>query len=166
MANDVRYKAAMTRQQWRDTFLRAETTNPPHKAALRWVSSLAAEIHEVAEVTIRAATGAMTIKPFEKERASERVELELSRDAVLGIKLIAIKVISGERERDGSWKFTPANLLERASLLASLKEVGPGGTLLRLVEKEAVLPDSNDLDEEELDLEPEGEKGTKKAAAE
>lgn len=157
--HEVKYKATMTREQWRQTFLRAETSTPPHKAALRWLSALAAETHELAEVTVRVSTGGISAKPFEKERGAERVEQELSRDAVLGIKLSAIQTMLGNGTKEGP----PANLLLRSNVLASLKDVGPAGTLLRLVEKEAILPDSADLDEDELDLEPEAEKAKAEA---
>src|SRR3990167_6080840 len=139
----VKYKATMSRDQWRATNLRAETANPPHKAALRWFSALAAETYEVADVTMNVSSGEITAKSFGKEKGSERVELELSRDAVLGIKLSAIQTLLGDGKN-----VPPANLLLRKQTLDSIKDVGPAGALLRLVEKEAVLPDYRDINED------------------
>lgn len=152
MANEIRYPAKMTREQWRQTYLRAETMNPRNKAEQRWLSALASETHDLAEVTIRLATGRVSAKPFDEERGAEVVERELSRDAVLGIKATAIQVLTGGY---GNPPAPPASRLDRMTVLDSIKDVGPAGTLMRLVEKEAVLKDSPDLDEEELDLGPE-----------
>lgn len=143
----VTYESKMTREQWRTTFIRCELTSPPHKAALRWLSAACAELHDVAEVSVDAVGGQVRAKGFKDGRGDEVVPLKLTRDAVQGIKLAATMALTSAGGK-------PASLLERASILASLKYVGPEGVLMRKVTAEAELPDSKDLDEDELDLEP------------
>lgn len=155
--HEVTYEATMTREQWRRTFVRCQITPPPHNSAIAWLSRACEETFEVAEVTVNATKGNVTEKGWDGRRGDELVKLTLSRTAVLGIKLSAITALMGGPQRE------PANLLQRAHILDSLRLVGPGGTLLRLVTKEAKLPENQDLEEDELDLEPKAEE--KKAEA-
>lgn len=142
----VMYKATMTRDQWRAMFLRCEMFAPTHKASLKWLSAAAAELFDVSEVTVNVVDGNIKAKPFGEARpGTDSITLELSRDAVQAIKLVSIGVLTG------AGKQAPASLLSRAQLFDSLRQVGPDGALLRLVQKEAQLPDAG-ADEDELDL--------------
>jgi hypothetical protein len=145
--NGVQYKASMTRKQWRETFVRCQMVPPAHRASSKWLEDACAETFEVAEVTINVAKGDMLTKEFEKGKAEDRVELTLSRSAVLGVKFASIQYIMGFSKQPA------ASMFMRATILDSLKEVGPNGTLMRMVIKESALPESPDLDENELDLE-------------
>lgn len=147
--HEVKYEATMSRDQWRQTFIRCQITEPTHRATMQWLARACEETFDVAEVTVKVADGTIKAKPFADGKGSERVTLTLSRGAVQGIKFAAISDILGAG-RGGK----PASMLSRSQILDSLRDVGPGGTLLRLVTKESELPESKDLDEDELDLEP------------
>jgi hypothetical protein len=139
----ITYKASMARQRWRKLYMLAETINPAHKASQRWLQAAAAELFEVAEVRLKTG-GGLVGKTFDLVRAEETVTLELTRDTVLGIKFAVIAKIVGDDTRK------PATMLERRDLLEAVGGIGPDGKLRRLIEAEAKLPDSDDLEEEDL----------------
>ena len=169
----VTFKATMTRDQWRTMNIRAETINPPHRSGLRWLSALSAETFDVAEVTVDTSSGRILAKPWtEPKVGTDRLTLDLSRDATLGLKVLAIKMILGTPGPRGE-PAQPATLLERRNIFDALEGVADG-KVLRLVKKEAQLPESDDLDEDVLDDEeaeesldtPEVPKGEAKKASE
>ena len=148
--HEVKYDATMSRDQWRQMFIRCQITPPTHRATTQWLARVCEETFDVAEVTINAADGTIKAKPFTDGKGAERVTLILSRSAVQGIKFASIAAILGGGQQP------PASMLARSQILDALREVGPGGTLMRLVAKESELPESKDLEEDELNLEPEG----------
>ena len=155
MADDnanVKYKATMTREQWRNMYVKCENSPLGHRATLTWLSAATAELFDVAEVIQKASSGKMMVKPFEKGKPEDPVTLELSRNAVQGIKLVSIRALVGGEATQGGGVTQPASLFNRKYIFDSLRGVGPNETLLRLVQKEAVLPETADLDEAELDL--------------
>jgi hypothetical protein len=140
----ITYKGGMARARWRKLYILVETTNPAHKASQRWLQTAAAELFDVAEVRIKTG-GGMVGKTFDLVRGEEEITLELSRDAVLGIKFAVIAKLVGDETRK------PATTMERRDLLEAVAGIGPDGKLRRLIEAEAKLPDSEDLEEENLD---------------
>jgi hypothetical protein len=139
---NVKYSATMARLRWRNLYIKVEIASPGHKAAQRWLAAFAAEVFEVAEVEIKAG-GDLRALAFEAKRGQEEITLELSRDAVLGMKYAIVAALDGR----GGQNARPSPLLERRDLLASCDKVGPDGVFRRLVEKEAKLPEDTDLDE-------------------
>lgn len=158
MSNDnsnIKYKATMARARWRALYLKIELRSPSHKAAQHWLAEAASQIFDVAEVKIKAG-GVLQADPFDGKKAEELVSMELTRDAVLGIKFAVTGALTGA----DSGK--PSNLLERRDLLAACEGVkGPNGTLRKIVESEAKLQESDKLDEnsslEDMDKKPETE---------
>lgn len=136
------FEATMAKSQWRNLYIKVEITSPKHKAAQRWLAAAASELFDVAEVKIKAG-GDLKAKPFVGDAGAQKVTLVLSQDAVLGIKYAVVASLNGTAAPDRG----PSNLLERRDLLASCEGVGANGGLRKLVEKEAKLPEDEDLDE-------------------
>lgn len=149
----IKYRSTMARLRWRNLYIKCEVVNPSHKASQRWLAAAASELFDVAEVTFKTGGTLMAKTDFEKGKPDELVTLELTRDAVLGIKHAVKEIIQGTRERP------PASQLERRELFESCQGIGPDGIFARIVEKEAKLPDSEDLEEgselNEMDKKPE-----------
>lgn len=136
---NVKYKGTTTRAQWRSLYLKCESVSPKNRVVQRWLSVAASELFDVAEVRIK--PGGINAKRMEKP--TEQVTLELSRDCVKGIQHAVIDTLLGTTSG------MPAANAERRDLLDAVKDIGPGGKLVRLIEKEAKLPDSDDLDDDE-----------------
>lgn len=136
------YEASMSRLRWRALYIKLEITQPKHRAAERWLSTAAAELFEVAEIKIKDG-GDLRAADFKAGKAEDVVKLELSRDAVLGIKFAVIGALNGT----GTPQRGPTPLLERRELLASVGSIGPDNGLRKLVEKESMLPEDEDIDE-------------------
>jgi len=133
----IKYKGTATRAQWRALFMKAEIVPPDHRAAQKWTASTCAQLFDVAKVTIKSG-GVLTGRQFEAHEAHELVTLELSRDAVLGIKYAVIKALTG------FGTVLPAGHLEREDLLNACRGIGPEEKLLHLIESEAKLPEMPD----------------------
>lgn len=150
MSDEGKFKATMTRAQWRETYLKCQVVPPQHRDAERWMGDACAEIHDVAEVEIKVATGRIEMKEFKDRRGDESVELKLSINAIRGIKYACTRTLLGYGE------LLPANRITRAMILESLRYVGPGQKVMKKVMEESKLPDSNVVDDG-LDLESEPE---------
>ncbi len=145
----ISYQATMQRSRWRTIYLKCEVTSPTHKASQRWLSEAAAQLFDVAEVKIKAGGEIKAKVEFNAGKATDLVTLQLSRDAVLGIKFAVVAALDGTSGMPGA---RPSPLLERRDLLDSCGGIGPDGIFRKLVEKEAKLPEDGDLDEgSELD---------------
>lgn len=146
MADEGKIKATMTRQQWREVYLRAQVVPPSTRETDRWMADLCAETCDVAEVTVNPATVQIQMKEFEApKKASDPVTLLLSINAVRGLKWSATRTITGYKV--GNEVLPPLNRLSRTGILDSLKAVGPDEKILKQVVKEAQLPASDTVDE-------------------
>jgi hypothetical protein len=153
---DVKYKATMTRAWARELFVDAEMAEPPHRAAMKWLSSLASELHEHTQYEIDVTNGAVKAKRSTALPDDDVLTLELSRESVLAIRMLCLRELLGGK-RTATGVSGPAGIMRRAQVLKMLKGVGPDGILARQVDEAAVLPESKDLDDEKLDLEPKKE---------
>lgn len=140
-----KYKATMTRFQWRETYIRCQVVPPTHRESDAWLADVLKETHDVAEVIVKASTGDVKAKPFENKRGEEPVTLDLSLSAIRGIKFAAIRALLGYNSQGGA--VPAANRLAKATILDSLKDVGPDGAILKKVLKEAKLPESHEADD-------------------
>lgn len=141
----IKYKCALARLRWRNLYIKCEVVNPSHKASQRWLAAAASELFDVAEVKFKAG-GTLLAKDFEGGKPEDIISLELTRDAVLGIKHAIVEIIQGTKDR------RPASQLERRELMESCQGIGPDGIFARIVEKESKLPDLDELEEgSELD---------------
>jgi hypothetical protein len=138
----IRYKASMELARWRAVYYKVELKSPKHKAAQRWLSSAAAELLDIVEVEHKPG-GAMLAEGLDG-RAGNIVPLEISRDAMLGIRYAIIGALIGQD--DGK----PSNQLERWDLLEAASKIGPDGILRRLIESEAKIPIDESVDEDEI----------------
>lgn len=145
MVDGGKYQATMTRSQWRETYLRCQVVPPQHRDAERWMGDACAEIHDVAEVDLKVSTGEIKMKNFEDRRGDEPVELMLSVNAIRGVKYAAIRTLLGYGQ------LLPANRITRATILDSLRLVGPDQKVMKKVVEESKLPDNRGGDDD-LDL--------------
>lgn len=157
MSDEGKYKATMTRAQWRETYLKCQVVPPQHRDAERWMGDACAEIHDVAEVEIKVASGRIEMKEFKDRRGDETVDLMLSINAIRGIKYACTRTLLGYGD------LLPANRITRAVILDSLRHVGPGQKVMKKVVEESKLPDSNVVDDG-LDLDEPVQETEKKGA--
>jgi hypothetical protein len=152
----IRYASKIARAQWRALFLKCELTNPVHKAAGKWLAAACDELMPIAHVQVKPG-GIVQADPYNgDDKFDDLVSLEISRDALLGIKFAVINVLKGGPNQP------PANHLERMDLLNAVAGIGPDGILRRMVEADAKLPDGDVSEDKEMgDLLPKKDQASK-----
>lgn len=142
-----KYRGLLARAHWRALFMHVQNARPSNRTHDRWLNAANTELEALAKVKI--SVGA-TIRIPVLENPEEMVDHELSHDALSGVKLALVQSIKGCEGRG------PAPFAERRDLM---KAAAGFGTRFRdILAKEAKLPESDDLNEDEEDFSEEEKK--------
>jgi hypothetical protein len=140
----VMHRALLRRADVRELYLLIQRATPGNRTGERWLQAADQRLYDLSGVTYRAG-GTYHLERLESPE--EILEIEMSDDAVKGVKLAVVQHLLGDATRSRP----VADYSQRKATLDFVK--GFGRKFVALVEKEARLPESNDLDEEEpLDL--------------
>lgn len=153
----IKYQAKAARVHWRTLFIKCQTKPRAHRAEEGWLIDACKELFDVARIKVLPG-GALQGLEWEKDtdKPSDVVELEITRGALLGIKRAVIWSILGDFTTNPPT--LPASTLQRGDLLEAVSAIGPDGTLRRMIESEAKLPELDGIEAKELgDLAPKEE---------
>lgn len=133
------HRAVLSKGHFRILFLRANMARAKNRSEERCLTAAVAELEDVAALEAKVG-GIFNGKEFEKP--DEKVEREFSDDATKGIKIAIVQGILG----DGTGQVASATLAVKRDLLRASEAFG---TKFRdLIEKEAKLPESEDLEDD------------------
>lgn len=134
------YQARLTRVQCRNLLDIVESVRPTNKGHNIRVSTAASELFEPA--LAKSNENGIEYPEWKDGEAKEVVDVEFSGLGLLGVKHAIVARLLG--------KFgfiAAANLVERKVFMSIAAKIGPERKLLAAVEREAKLPDAEDLDE-------------------
>jgi hypothetical protein len=138
----VKHRGVLARIEWRNLFLKVQGCSTQNKADMGRLQAAAMELEDVSGM-VEKKGGRFSPKPAID--IDEMIELEVSDLALKGIRVAVVRFLKPEDP-----KFNPV-YAERKGVLDACE--GFGSKFRKMVEAEAKLAESDELDEEEpLDL--------------